>query len=344
MGKTAFITGIAGQDGAYLAKLLLDKGYRVIGGARRSSHIVTWRLEELGALADTEIVDLELGEMLNIYRILEKYQPDELYNLGAQSFVAASFEQPLYTADIDAMAVTRLLEAIRTVSPQTRYYQASTSEMFGKVVETPQTENTPFYPRSPYGVAKLYGHWMTINYREAYGLHTSSGILFNHESPVRGENFVTRKISLHLSQIKHGMRDVLELGNLDARRDWGFAGDYVEGMWRMVQAEKPDDYVLATGEAHSIREFIKYTAQALGMAIEWRGKGPDEIGIDVKTNKTIIQINPKYYRPAEVEHLIGVAEKAREKLGWTPSTNFRELVEMMTIADERRVVENRVCG
>ncbi len=344
MAKTAFITGIAGQDGGYLAKLLLEKGYKVVGGIRRTSHSATWRLEELGIDKDIELVDFELGETLNIFRAIEKAEPTEFYNLGAQSFVAASFEQPLYTSDVDALGVTRILEAIRTINPKIGFYQASTSEMFGKVHETPQRESTPFHPRSPYGVAKLYAHWITTNYRESYDLNACSGILFNHESPIRGENFVTRKVTLHLAQVKHGQRDILELGNMDAKRDWGFAGDYVEGMWLMLQNSTPDDYVLATGETWSVRHFVEQAAITLGMKIEWSGEGANEKGIDKNTGKTVVQINPEFYRPAEVDLLLGDPTKAETVLGWKRKTSFAELVTMMTVADEKRVMNDTLRG
>jgi GDPmannose 4,6-dehydratase len=333
MSKKALITGITGQDGAYLAQLLLGKGYEVYGAFRRSASSNFWRLEELGIANQVKMVSMDLLEYSNIQRTLEKVQPDEIYNLAAQSFVAASFEQPLYTSDVDALGVTRLLEAIRSVNPKIRFYQASTSEMFGLVQEVPQTEKTPFYPRSPYGVAKLYAHWMTVNYRESYGMHASSGILFNHESPLRGLEFVTRKITSTLARIKHGSAEMLELGNLEAKRDWGFAGDYVEGMWRMVQQDTPDDYVLATGETHTVKEFVELAAQAAGFELEWSGQDVDLKAVDAKTGRTILKINPDFYRPAEVELLIGSPEKAFQKLSWKSSTDLNELVEMMVTAD-----------
>jgi GDPmannose 4,6-dehydratase len=336
MTKKALITGITGQDGAYLAQLLLSKGYEVYGAFRRSASSNFWRLEELGVANQIKMVSFDLLEYSNIQRTLEKVQPDEIYNLAAQSFVAASFEQPLYTSDVDAMGVTRLLEAIRSVNPKIRFYQASTSEMFGLVQEVPQTEKTPFYPRSPYGVAKLYAHWMTVNYRESYGSHASSGILFNHESPLRGLEFVTRKITSTLARIKHGSSEVLELGNLSAKRDWGFAGDYVEGMWRMVQQDTPDDYVLATGETHTVKEFVDLAAQAAGFELEWSGQEVDLKAVDAKTGRTVLKVNPDFYRPAEVELLIGSPEKAFHKLSWKSSTDLNELVEMMVTADMNR--------
>jgi GDPmannose 4,6-dehydratase len=333
MTKKALITGITGQDGAYLAQLLLSKGYEVYGAFRRSASSNFWRLEELGVANQIKMVSFDLLEYSNIQRTLEKVQPDEIYNLAAQSFVAASFEQPLYTSDVDALGVTRLLEAIRSVNPKIRFYQASTSEMFGLVQEVPQTEKTPFYPRSPYGVAKLYAHWMTVNYRESYGIHASSGILFNHESPLRGLEFVTRKITSTLARIKHGSSEVLELGNLSAKRDWGFAGDYVEGMWRMVQQDTPDDYVLATGETHTVKEFVDLAAEAAEFDLEWSGQDVDLKAIDAKTGQTILKVNPDFYRPAEVELLIGDAGKAFGKLSWKATMELNELVEKMVFAD-----------
>lgn len=331
MTKKAIITGIAGQDGAYLAKLLLEKGYRVLGGDRRSSRQST-RLDYMGIADDVERVDFELSEFTNIARLIQNEQPDEVYNLAAQSFVGTSWEQPLTTTDVNANGVLRLLEAIRTFSPHTRFYQASTSEMFG-AIEAPQRESTPFYPRSPYGVSKLFAHWITKNYRESFDLKASSGILFNHESPLRGREFVTRKISLAMSRIALGEQDVLELGNLGAQRDWGFAGDYVEGMWRIINAEPRDDYVLATGETHTIREFAELAGTQLGMELAWEGEGVDEKGIDTKTGKTIVQVNPKFFRPAEVDLLLGDASRAESELGWERKVSFPQLVEMMVRED-----------
>ncbi len=337
MTKTALITGITGQDGAYLAKLLLDKGYKVHGGVRRIGVIGTGRLEELGVKDDIEIHDFELLEVTNIQRVLDKAAPNEVYNLAAQSFVGVSFEQPLYTANADALGVMRLLECIRSSGAKTRFYQASTSEMFGKVQAIPQNEATPFYPRSPYGVAKLFGHWSTVNYRESFGLHASSGILFNHESPLRGSEFVTRKITLAFAKIAVGKQDVVELGNLDAKRDWGFAGDYVEGMWRMVQQETPDDYVLATGETYTIRSFVEAAARAFDWTIEWSGEGVDTLGRDAKSGRVLVRVNPKFYRPAEVELLIGDPSKAEKQLGWRRTVDLDGLVDMMVRADIKRV-------
>jgi GDPmannose 4,6-dehydratase len=341
--KKALITGITGQDGAYLTKLLIEKGYEVHGAYRRSASVNLWRLDELELAEQVHMQAFDLLEYSNIQRTLEKVQPDEVYNLAAQSFVALSFEQPLYTGDVDALGVTRMLEAIRTVNSKIRFYQASTSEMFGKVQAIPQTESTPFYPRSPYGVAKLYAHWITVNYRESYGLHASSGILFNHESPFRGIEFVTRKITSTLAKIKCGQASVLELGNLDAKRDWGFAKDYVEGMWRMVQAETPDDYVLATGETHSVRDFVTWAAQAMGFEMNWRGSGENEQGLDAAGN-VMVRVNPEFYRPAEVELLVGNPEKAKQKLGWEPTVHISELVTMMAKTDLDRVQNGRLRG
>ncbi len=343
MVKTAFITGISGQDGAYLAQFLLAKEYRVFGATRRTASINTHRLQYLGIEKDIEFVDFDLLEFTNILRVIEKIAPDEIYNLAAQSFVGTSFEQPLFTADVDALGVTRILEAIRTFGlTNCRYYQASTSELFGKVRAVPQNETTSFYPRSPYGVAKLYGHWITVNYREAYGIHSSSGILFKHESPLRGVDFVTRKITLGLAHIQAGKQDVLELGNLDAQRDWGFAGNYVEAMWLMLQQDEPGDYVIATGKTHSIRMLIEIAAPLYGMEIEWSGEGKDTVGIDRISGNTVIKTNPKFFRPAEVDLLVGDPSKARDKLGWNCTTSFTELVEMMATADQKRVREGRV--
>jgi GDPmannose 4,6-dehydratase len=338
MAPTALITGITGQDGAYLSRLLLNKGYRVIGAFRRGASLNLWRLNELGVSeADIEFIPLELLEFANLRRAIEDVAPDEIYNLGAQSFVEISFEQPLFTSDVNALGVTRMLETIREVNPALKFYQASTSEMFGKVQAIPQTEETPFYPRSPYAISKLYAHWMTINYREAYGLFACAGILFNHESPIRGIEFVTRKITAGLARVHEGKQNVVELGNLDAKRDWGFAGDYVEGMWQMLQQEEPDDYVLATGSTTSVRNFCELAAQALDFQLVWEGEGDQTRGIDRRSGKVIIRVNPKHYRPAEVDLLIGDPSKARDKLGWSSKTPLPKLVEMMVEADLRRV-------
>ncbi len=342
MAKKALVTGVTGQDGSYLSKLLLEKGYEVYGGYRRNASTNLWRQRELGLKDEVRMVPLELLEYQNVQRLLKQIQPDEIFNLAAQSFVGISFEQPLYTADADGVAVCRFLEAIREVSPHSRFYQASTSEMFGKVQEIPQKETTSFYPRSPYGVAKLYGHWITVNYREGYGMHASSGILFNHESPLRGLEFVTRKVTAHLAEVKRGHREALELGNMDSKRDWGFAKDYVEGMWRMLQQDEADDYVLATNQTQTVRLFVELAGQALGMDIQWDGEAENERGTDRKTGKVVVKINPQFYRPAEVELLIGDPAKAKAKLGWEPTTTFQELVTMMAEADDRRAADGPV--
>ncbi len=334
--KKALITGISGQDGAYLAHFLLDRGCEVYGAYRRSSTPNFWRLEELGIKDRVNLSCVELTDQSSLSRMIDETKPDELYNLAAQSFVPASFTQPIYTGEVDGLSVTRLLEAIRLFSPRTRFYQASTSEMFGKVQGIPQNENTPFYPRSPYGAAKLYGHWITVNYRESYGLYACSGILFNHESPLRGPEFVTRKITMGFAAIKSGAQDCLSLGNLDAKRDWGFAGDYVGGMWLMLQQDKAEDYVLATGVTTTIRRFAEMAAQAADVELVWQGAGTDETGIDRKTGKVWIRINPQYYRPAEVELLVGDARKARENLGWEPATSLESLVNLMVQTDMKR--------
>lgn len=340
--KKAIITGIRGQDGPYLAKLLLEKGYEVWGADRRSGESSNWRLKELGIEKDVKIVYMDLLELTNIMQVIEKIKPDEVYNLAAQSFVSASFEQPILTAEVNAIGVLRLLEAIRILKPDTKFYQASTSEMFGKVQEIPQTEKTPFYPRSPYGVAKLFGHWITVNYRESFGIFACSGILFNHESPLRGKEFVTRKITYSLARIKYGLQDKLVLGNLDAKRDWGYAPEYMEGVWLMLQQKEPDDYVLATGETHTVREFVEKAAKIAGFDIVWEGEGVKTKGIDRKTGKIIIEVSPEFYRPAEVEILLGNPEKAKEKLGWEPKTKFEDLVAIMMEADLRRVKQGEV--
>jgi GDPmannose 4,6-dehydratase len=337
MARTALVTGITGQDGAYLSRLLLSKGYRVFGAFRRGASLNLWRLNELGVSeGDIEFIPFELLEYANLRRAIEEAGPDEIYNLGAQSFVGISFEQPLFTTDVNALGVTRLLEAIREVNPAIKFYQASTSEMFGKVQAVPQDERTPFYPRSPYAIAKLCAHWTVVNYRESYDLFASSGILFNHESPLRGIEFVTRKITCGLARIHEGQQDVIELGNLDAKRDWGFAGDYVEGMWLMLQQAEADDYVLATGATTSVQSFCDLAAAALGQELVWEGEGVRTAGMDRRTGKPIIRVNPRFYRPAEVDLLIGDATKAREKLGWQAQTSLPELVEMMVQADLKR--------
>jgi GDPmannose 4,6-dehydratase len=336
--KTALITGISGQDGAYLAKLLLSKGYKVYGTYRRTSSVNFWRIGELGIYGheDLNLVEFDLTDLGACIRLLEKTGVTEVYNLAAQSFVGVSFEQPQLTTQITACGVLNLLEAIRTVNTQIRFYQASTSEMFGKVQEIPQKETTPFWPRSPYGVAKLYGHWMTINYRESYDIFGTSGILFNHESPLRGQEFVTRKITDSVAKIKLGKLDTLELGNIDAKRDWGYAEDYVEGMWRMLQMDEPDTYILATNRCETVRDFVNMSFKAAGIDLTWQGRGENEIAEDAETGALLVKINPKYYRPAEVELLIGDATKAKEKLGWVPKTSLEDLCRMMVDADLRR--------
>lgn len=336
--KTAVITGVTGQDGAYLVSLLLEKGYRVYGTFRRTSSVNFWRLGELDVLEhpNLHLVEFDLTDLSSCIRLMEKSQPDEVYNLAAQSFVGVSFDQPLTTGEITGLGAVNLLEAIRIVNPKIRFYQASTSEMFGLVQAIPQRETTPFYPRSPYGVAKLYAHWMTINYRESYGIFATSGILFNHESPLRGKEFVTRKITDTLARIRLGQASVLELGNLDASRDWGYARDYVEGMWRMLQVDEPDTFVLATNRTTTVRDFVTLAGKAAEIDLEWRGKDEQEEGVDTATGKVVVRINPEFYRPAEVDLLIGDPSLAREKLGWEASTPLEELCRMMVEADLRR--------
>ena len=331
MSKVALITGITGQDGSYLAELLLELGYEVHGIVRRSSLINTHRIDKI--YDDIHLHYGDLTDATNMISVIQKIQPDEIYNLGAQSHVKVSFELPEYTGQVDGLGTLRVLEAVRLLGMEkkTRIYQASTSELYGLVQETPQTETTPFYPRSPYGVAKLYGYWIIKNYREAYNMHCSSGILFNHESPRRGETFVTRKITQGLSRISVGLQDCLYLGNLDAKRDWGHAKDFVEAMYLMLQQDEPDDYVIATGEQHSVREFVEEAAPIFGMKIEWMGEGLDEVGYDWNTKKTVIRVKERYFRPAEVESLLGDPTKAKEKLGWEPTTTFKQLVEDMCI-------------
>ncbi|MFT6791751.1 MAG: GDPmannose 4,6-dehydratase [Cellvibrionaceae bacterium] len=336
--KKAVITGVTGQDGAYLAELLLSKGYEVYGTFRRTSSVNFWRIEELGIEKNPNLhlVEYDLTDLSSTIRLLQTSKATEVYNLAAQSFVGVSFEQPITTCEITGIGAVHLLEAIRIVDPEIRFYQASTSEMFGKVQTIPQDESTPFYPRSPYGVAKLYAHWMTVNYRESYGIFGSSGILFNHESPLRGKEFVTRKITDSVAKIKLGQLDVLELGNIDAKRDWGFAKDYVEGMWRILQADKPDTYVLATNRTQTVREFVTMAFQAADIALNWQGENENEIAKDTATGDLMVRINPKFYRPAEVELLIGDARKAKDDLNWEPSTTLEELCDMMVKADLRR--------
>lgn len=336
--RTAIITGMTGQDGAYLAQLLLEKGYVVYGTYRRTSSVNFWRIEELGIdqHPNLRLVEYDLTDLSSSIRLLQNADAREVYNLAAQSFVGVSFDQPATTAQITGLGAVNLLEAIRIVNPKIRFYQASTSEMFGKVQAIPQTEATPFYPRSPYGVAKLYAHWMTINYRESYGIFGASGILFNHESPLRGLEFLTRKVSDGVAKLKLGKLDVLELGNLDAKRDWGFAKEYVDGMWRMLQAEAPDTYVLATNRTETVRDFVTMAGKAAGFDLVWEGKGEQEVGIDTRSSKTVVRVNPKFYRPAEVELLIGDPAKAARELGWQPTTTLEQLCQMMVEADLRR--------
>jgi GDPmannose 4,6-dehydratase len=341
--KRALITGITGQDGAYLSRLLLKKGYKVYGAFRRTADLHINKLRFLGVDDKIELIPLELLEFTNIYRTIEKVQPDEIYNLGAQSFVALSFEEPIYTADVTAIGPLRVLEAIRAINPKIRFYQASSSEMFGHAKATPQNENTPFYPRSPYAASKLFGHWITVNYRESYGIFACSGILFNHESPLRGLEFVTRKITHGAARMKLGLQDKLLLGNLDSKRDWGYAPEYVEAMWLMLQKENPDDYVVATGETHSVREFVETAFEKIGINIGWSGKGVKERGTDTKTGRTLVTIDPQFFRPAEVELLKGDYSKAKQVLGWSPKTTFRQLVRIMMEHDVK-VVEKESGG
>jgi GDPmannose 4,6-dehydratase len=346
--KTALITGITGQDGAYLARLLLQKGYTVHGIKRRSSSFNTARIDDLYVdphEAETHFFMHygDLTDATNLIRLVQEHQPDEVYNLAAQSHVQVSFETPEYTANTDGLGTLRLLEAMRIlgIKDRTRFYQASTSELYGRALETPQRETTPFQPRSPYAAAKLYAYWITVNYREAYGMHASNGILFNHESPVRGETFVTRKITRAVAAIERGLQKRLYLGNLDARRDWGHARDFAEGMWLMLQQPQPDDYVLATGEAHSVREFVERAFACVGRRIEWSGKAADEVGLDAKTGKDVVRIDPRYFRPTEVEALLGDPAKARAKLGWTHKTSFAELVAEMVASDLHLIDQER---
>ncbi len=336
--QSAVITGITGQDGAYLAELLLQKGYTVYGTYRRTSSVNFWRIQalEIEKHPRLHLVEYDLTDLSAAIRLLERSKPSEVYNLAAQSFVGVSFEQPITTAEITGIGALHLLEAIRIVNPSIRFYQASTSEMFGKVQAVPQTEETPFYPRSPYGVAKLYAHWMTVNYRESYQLFASSGILFNHESPLRGREFVTRKITDTVAKISLGLERILELGNLDAQRDWGYAKEYVEGMWMMLQASQPDTFVLATHRTETVRDFVSLAFQAVDISVEWQGHGVDEIGIHSRTGKTVVKVNPAFYRPAEVDLLIGYPEKAKSILGWETKTSLEALCRMMVDADLRR--------
>ncbi|MDD5319988.1 MAG: GDP-mannose 4,6-dehydratase [Methylococcales bacterium] len=352
--KKAIITGITGQDGAYLSQLLLDKGYTVYGTFRRSSSVNFWRIDELGIQnhANLHLVEYDLTDLGSSIALVQKVQPDEIYNLAAQSFVGVSFDQPTTTAQITGIGALNLLEAIRLVNPKVRFYQASTSEMFGKVQAIPQMEDTPFYPRSPYGVAKLYAHWMTVNYRESYDIFGSSGILFNHESPLRGREFVTRKITDSVAKIKLGKLGVLELGNMDAKRDWGFAKEYVEGMWRILQADEPDTFVLATNRTETVRDFVRMAFKAIGVELEFKGQGDGEYAViaalastfsegevALKVGQTVLRVNPRFYRPAEVELLIGNPAKAKIQLGWEPKTTLEQLCQMMVDADLRRNIE-----
>ena len=335
---SAIITGITGQDGAYLAELLLNKGYTVYGTFRRTSSVNFWRMDELGVTnhPNLHLVEYDLTDLSSSIRLLQSTEATEVYNLAAQSFVGVSFEQPITTAEITGLGAVNLLEAIRIVNPKIRFYQASTSEMFGKVQEIPQKESTPFYPRSPYGVAKLYAHWMTVNYRESYGIFGSSGILFNHESPLRGREFVTRKITDSVAKIKLGKLDVLELGNIDAKRDWGFAKEYVEAMWKMLQVDEPDTFVVATGRTETVRDFVAMAFKAAGTTVEFKGQAEQEVAVDTATGKTLMRVNPKFYRPAEVELLVGDAQRAQDKLGWKATTTLEQLCQMMVDADLRR--------
>jgi GDPmannose 4,6-dehydratase len=336
--KTALITGITGQDGAYLAQLLLEKGYQVYGTYRRTSSVNFWRCDELAITQHPHLhlVEYDLTDLGSNIALVQKIQPSEIYNLAAQSFVGVSFDQPTTTAQITGMGALNLLEAIRLVNPKIRFYQASTSEMFGKVQAIPQIEDTPFYPRSPYGVAKLYAHWMTVNYRESYDIFGSSGILFNHESPLRGREFVTRKITDSVAKIVQGKLECVELGNLDAKRDWGFAKEYVEGMWRMLQVDTPDTFVLATNRTETVRDFVTMAFKGAGVEVAFKGQAEGETAIDTATGKTVMRVNPKFYRPAEVELLIGNPAKAKDKLGWEPKTSLEDLCAMMVQADLRR--------
>jgi GDPmannose 4,6-dehydratase len=336
--KKAFITGVSGQDGSYLAELLLDKGYLVHGMVRRASSFNRARIEHLHANRDLVLHYGDVSDSSNLNRLIEKIEPDEIYNLAAQSHVKVSFEVPEYTGEVDALGTLRILDAIKEAGIKSRFYQASTSELYGKVQAVPQNEKTPFYPRSPYAAAKLYAYWVVVNYREAYALHASNGILFNHESPRRGENFVTRKITLGATAVKAGKQECLVMGNIDSKRDWGYAPDYVYAMWLMLQQDLPDDFVIATGETHTVREFIEKTFAHLDIIIEWKGKAEKETGICRKTGKTVVRIDPKFYRPTEVDLLLGDPTKARTKLGWKPTITFDKLIEIMVEADLKAVM------
>lgn len=336
--KKAIITGITGQDAAYLAELLLEKGYKVYGTYRRTSSTNFWRIEELGVdqHPNLNLLEYDLIDLSSAYRIIKEVKPDEIYNLAAQSFVGVSFTQPIATANITGVGALNILEAIRTIDPTIKFYQASTSEMFGKVKEIPQSEDTPFHPRSPYGVAKVFAHWSTLNYQESYNLFASSGILFNHESPLRGKEFVTRKITDSVAKISLGLLDVIELGNLDAKRDWGYAKDYVEGMYRIMQAEKPDVFVLATGRTETVRDFVEMAFRAVNIQLRWEGHDENEVGINIESGEILVKVNPKFYRPAEVELLIGDPTKAKNILNWEAKTTLEELCEMMVKSDIER--------
>ncbi|MRI34334.1 GDP-mannose 4,6-dehydratase [Endozoicomonas sp. OPT23] len=332
--KKAFLTGVTGQDGSYLAEFLLEKGYEVHAIVRRSSVFTTQRIDHIMAHPKFKTYHGDLSDSSNLHTLLAKIQPDEVYNLGAQSHVGVSFEVPEYTAEVDAVGTIRLLDAIKDLGQNPRFYQASTSELFGGLPETaPQSEKTPFYPKSPYGAAKLYAYWVTVNYRESYGLYACNGILFNHESPRRGETFVTKKITKGVAKISQGRQEILTLGNLDAKRDWGYAKDYVECMWLMLQQDKPDDYVIASGETYTVRQFVEWTFEAVNIEIKWEGSGVNEKGIDVKSGKVLVEVDEKYFRPAEVDLLWGDPSKAREKLGWEPKTSIKQLVELMVQYD-----------
>jgi len=350
MGPTALITGITGQDGAYLAEFLLKQGYIVHGVKRRSSMFNTDRIDHLYKDVHDKNVKFflhygDLTDSTNLIRIIQQVQPDEIYNLAAQSHVQVSFETPEYTANSDALGTLRILEAIRILglTKKTRFYQASTSELYGKVQEIPQKETTPFYPRSPYAAAKIYAYWITVNYREAYGMYACNGIMFNHESPIRGETFVTRKITRAVARVKLGLQDVLYLGNLNAKRDWGYAGDYVKAMWMMLQQDEPDDFVIATGETHTVRKFVELAFQHVGIDVQWQGEGVDERGIDTATGKVLVMVDPRYFRPTEVEILLGDPSKAKQKMGWQPKTTFEELVCMMVSEDIKAAGRDVLC-
>jgi GDPmannose 4,6-dehydratase len=331
--RKAIVTGVTGQDGAWLSKLLIDRGYKVYGAIRRSSSRNLWRLEYLGVRDQITLVEFDLLEYSNIFNTVKDVRPDEFYNLAAQSFVGISFQQPISTMNVTGMGVAYILDALKTVSPETRFYQASTSEMFGKVQAIPQNETTPFYPRSPYGCAKLLGHWLTVNYRESYGMFCASGILFNHESQLRGPEFVTRKITMHVARVHRGSRDVLELGNLDAKRDWGFAREYVDGIYRMLQQDRPEDFVLASGKTTTVREFVEMAFLAIGVRVRWEGEGVDEIGLNAATGARLVRINKEFYRPCEVDILVGDASRAKAALGWEAATDVPALVATMVKSD-----------